>query len=126
MRFFTKSLARLASSNSVRTATILSLCAALSQAALADKLPDSLAAGQELARQCSACHGKNGIAADPESSNLAGQSAFYIEKSLKDYKTGARQDRRMTLIAQALKDEEIKALAAWYSAFTLEVTPPQQ
>lgn len=83
------------------------------------------AAGQTLARQCSACHGKNGIAVDPESSNLAGQSALYLEKSLKDYKTGARQDRRMSLIAQALSDEDIKALAAWYSSFKIEVTPPE-
>ncbi|MFK7892337.1 MAG: cytochrome c [Granulosicoccus sp.] len=81
--------------------------------------------GQQLARQCSACHGKNGIAVDPESSNLAGQSALYLEKSLKDYKTGARQDRRMSLIAQGLSDDDIKALAAWYSSFTIEVTPPQ-
>lgn len=81
--------------------------------------------GQQLARQCSACHGKNGIAVDPESSNLAGQSALYLEKSLKDYKTGARQDRRMSLIVQGLSDDDIKALAAWYSSFTIEVTPPE-
>jgi cytochrome c553 len=81
--------------------------------------------GEELARQCSACHGKNGMAVDPESSNLAGQPSLYLEKALKDYKTGARQDRRMSLIAQGLNDDDIKALAAWYASFTVEVTRPE-
>jgi cytochrome c553 len=125
MRLFIKSLTRRVAPRRIHTVAMLSLGAAFFQVALANELPDDLAAGQELARQCSACHGKNGIAADPESSNLAGQPAFYIEKALKDYKSGARQDRRMTLIAQGLNDDDIKALAAWYSAFAIEVTPPQ-
>ena len=81
--------------------------------------------GQQLARQCSVCHGKNGIANDPEVPNLAGQSAFYLEKSLLDYQTGARSDRRMTIMAQNLKPEEVKALAAWFSSFVVEVSPPE-
>ena len=81
--------------------------------------------GESLSRQCSVCHGKNGIANDPEVPSLAAQSSFYIEKSLKDYRSGIRQDRRMTLMAQNLTDEEIKDLAAWYSSFTVEVTLPE-
>ncbi len=81
--------------------------------------------GQTLARQCSVCHGKTGMATDPEVPNLAGQSALYLEKSLKDYRSGARQDRRMSLIAQPLSDEQIAHLAAWYAAFIVEVTPPE-
>lgn len=80
--------------------------------------------GQVLARQCTVCHGKTGVANDPEVPNLAGQSAFYLEKSLKDYRSGAREDRRMTLMAQNLKDEDIKDLAAWYASFIIEVSLP--
>lgn len=81
--------------------------------------------GQLLARQCSVCHGKSGIANDPEVPHIAGQSSLYLEKSMKAFRSGEREDRRMTLIAQNLKDEDIKDLAAWYSSFVIEVTPPQ-
>lgn len=81
--------------------------------------------GQKLARQCSVCHGKLGIANDPEVPNLAGQSAFYLEKSLKDYQSGARVDRRMTLLAKGLEETDIKDLAAWYASFELSVTAPE-
>lgn len=83
-----------------------------------------LSKGKALSKQCSVCHGKNGIAKDPESPNLAGQSALYIEKSLVDYQKGMRQDRRMSIIAKALSMEDIKDLAAWYAAFELTVKEP--
>lgn len=83
-----------------------------------------LATGQKLSRQCAVCHGRDGIATDPEVPNLAGQSALYLEKSMQDYKTGIREDRRMTLIAENLSDEDIKALAAWYEAHEVTVTLP--
>ncbi len=78
-----------------------------------------------LSKQCSVCHGKNGIANDPEVPSLAAQSSLYIEKSLKDFRAGIRQDRRMSLMAQNLTDEQIEDLAAWYSSFTVEVTMPE-
>jgi len=80
--------------------------------------------GKALSSQCSVCHGQNGIAKDPESPNLAGQSALYIEKTLVDYQKGMREDRRMSIIAKALSMEDIKNLAAWYAAFELSVTEP--
>lgn len=81
--------------------------------------------GRILARKCSACHGKNGLARDPEVPHLAGQSALYLEKSLKGFRSGKREDRRMTLIAKPLTDSEIKDLAAWFSSFELTVVVPQ-
>ena len=45
---------------------------------------------------------------DPEVPNLAGQPAFYLEKSLIDYQTGKREDRRMTLMVKPLSKEEIR------------------
>ena len=69
--------------------------------------------------------GKDGLSRDPEAPNLAGLSALYIEKSLVDYKKGARHDRRMSLIAQGLKKSQIKDLAAWYSAFEVTAKVPE-
>ena len=84
-----------------------------------------MANGKALSAQCSACHGKDGLSRDPEAPNLAGLSALYIEKSLVDYKKGARHDRRMSLIAQGLKKSQIRDLAAWYSAFEVTAKVPE-
>ncbi len=84
-----------------------------------------VSAGKQLSAQCSACHGKNGLSRDPEAPNLAGLSALYIEKSLVDFQKGHRQDRRMSIIAQALSKEQIKNLAAWYAAFEVTVKAPE-
>lgn len=81
--------------------------------------------GQKLARKCSVCHGKTGMAKDPEVPNLAGQSSFYIEKTLKDFQSGAREDRRMSLLVKSLSDEEIKDLAAWYASIVVTAVVPE-
>ncbi len=81
--------------------------------------------GRSLSKQCSVCHGKLGIAKDPEVPHLAGQSAFYVEKSLKDYQTGKREDRRMTLMVQNLSEQEIKDIAAWYESIVVTATLPE-
>ena len=83
-----------------------------------------LANGKNLSGQCSACHGKNGLSRNPEAPNLAGLSSLYIEKSLVDYQKGARHDRRMTIIAQALSMAQVKDLAAWYDAFEVTAKAP--
>lgn len=85
---------------------------------------EKVSMGRDKARQCSVCHGKYGVANDPEVPNLAGQSAFYIEKSLRDYQLGAREDRRMTLMVQNLTKEDIKQLAAWYASIEVTVVEP--
>lgn len=108
----------------MKALTLSIAVAAFSFGHLSPALAADPAKGRELSRQCSVCHGKTGVANDPEVPNLAGQSAFYIEKSMKDYRSGAREDRRMTLMAANLSDTDIKDLAAWYASFLLEVTVP--
>ena len=88
-------------------------------------LAADLEKGQVLARKCSVCHGKNGMAKDPEVPNLAGQSSFYLEKVLKDFRDGIREDRRMSLIVKTLNDDDIKDLAAWFSTFVVTVERPE-
>jgi len=83
------------------------------------------AQGQVLSKQCTVCHGELGIARDPEVPNLAGQSAFYISKSLKEYQTGKRDDRRMTLMVENLSDQDIKDLGAWYESIQVTVSIPE-
>jgi cytochrome c553 len=83
-----------------------------------------LEAGKALARKCSVCHGKQGLSKDPEVPSLAGQPALYLEKSMNDFRTGVREDRRMTIMAKPLSDDDVKNLAKWYSSFKVTVTDP--
>ena len=82
-------------------------------------------AGKKRANQCIVCHGQNGVAVNPEAPNLAGESAVYIEKQLRAFRSGARQHEVMSIIAKSLSDEDIGNLAAWYSAMKVSVELPK-
>ncbi|SKC70853.1 c-type cytochrome [Paraburkholderia hospita] len=73
-----------------------------------------VAKGRAKAVQCQACHGMDGIAKIPEAPNLAGQNEDYLTKALKDFKSGARQNDMMSLVAKPLSDGDIADLAAFY------------
>jgi cytochrome c553 len=74
------------------------------------------AAGRVTARQCQACHGMDGLSKLPEAPNLRGQVEDYLAKSLHDYKSGARRNDMMTVMASELSEDEIANLAAYYSS----------
>jgi cytochrome c553 len=84
-----------------------------------------LAAGKRKSMQCAVCHGMNGVAVNPDAPNLAGESAIYIEKQLKAFRSGERKHEQMSLMAKGLSDEDIRDLATWYSAMTVNVTLPK-
>lgn len=76
------------------------------------------AAGEDKITVCVACHGKDGIATADIYPNLAGQSADYLESSLKAYREGQRKGGMsavMTPQATNLSDEDIADIAAYYS-----------
>ncbi|BCZ78044.1 c-type cytochrome [Paraburkholderia terrae] len=73
-----------------------------------------VAKGRAKAVQCQACHGMDGVAKIPEAPNLAGQNEDYLIKALKDFKSGARQNDMMSLVAKPLSDDDIANLAAFY------------
>ncbi len=83
-----------------------------------------VAAGRHKALACQTCHGLDGEAKLPEAPNLAGQNAIYLVKTLKDYRSGARKNDMMSLVAPTLKDQDIDDLAAYYSAIQVTVGPP--
>ena len=75
--------------------------------------------GQELAQQCAACHGKDFVTGlDPTYPKLAGQYQDYLEKVLRDYKSGARKNPIMNGIAKPLTSDEIKNVAAYLSSLS--------
>jgi cytochrome c553 len=84
----------------------------------------SAAAGRQKALMCQTCHGLDGKAKIPEAPNLAGQSAVYLVKALNDYRSGARKNDMMSLVAPTLKDNDVEDLAAYYSAIEVTVGAP--
>ena len=65
---------------------------------------------------CGSCHLLSGNG-HPESANLAGLSADYIEATMADFKSEARKDpARMTAIGKAVSVEDVKQAAEWFAA----------
>jgi cytochrome c553 len=85
-----------------------------------------LAAGRtKVQTLCQVCHGMDGVAILAEAANLSGQQKGYIEKQLRAFRTGSRQDPQMSIIAKALTDIDIDNLAEWYSAIKVTVEVPK-
>jgi cytochrome c553 len=77
------------------------------------------------AMACMQCHGLDG-AGDAAGAfpRLAGQSAWYLYKSLRDYASGARPNDIMTPIARALSDVEMQDVSAYYASIENAPYPP--
>jgi cytochrome c553 len=73
------------------------------------------ATAEALAAQCSGCHGDDGRGVG-EFPALAGKQAEYIAQRMLDYKSGTLKNPMMNMIAEALSDQDITALAAHYAA----------
>lgn len=74
-------------------------------------------AGKTKSVVCAACHGPAGNSpANPVWPKLAGQHASFIEKQLKDFKSGARKDPTMTGMAMPLSEEDMADLAAFFAS----------
>ncbi len=94
--------------------------------ALAIALGTGVAAAQApaapaAARACITCHGANGLSVTPDAPNLAGQPQIYLAAQLRAYRGGQRPHEVMGVIAKTLSDDDIAALAAWYSAIRIEI-----
>lgn len=74
-------------------------------------------AGRAKAQTCQACHGPDGNGmGDPQYPRLAGQYADYLDKALRDYRSGERQNAIMAGFAATLSDQDIRDLSAFYAA----------
>lgn len=64
---------------------------------------------------CMACHGPGAAGLKPLYPRLAGQKAAYIEKQLKDYKSGERKNNIMGPIAFKMSPEQMRRVALYLS-----------
>ncbi|MEP6881407.1 MAG: cytochrome c [Dokdonella sp.] len=76
----------------------------------------NLEAAKVLAQPCQACHGADGNSTAPIYPRLAGQYADYLARALHEYREGERVNPIMAVYVEKLSDEDIKNLAAYFSA----------
>jgi cytochrome c553 len=82
----------------------------------------SAEAGQAKSATCMGCHGMDGNSANPEWPNLASQHASYVQKQLRHFKAGERQNPLMSPMAMMLQDQDIEDLAAYFNSQALRPT----
>ncbi|MDP3420767.1 MAG: cytochrome c [Thiobacillus sp.] len=91
----------------------------LAAIALAASLPvhakGNYEAGKAKSTSCAACHGAEGVSAVPSFPTLAGQHRDYLYHSLKDYKSGKRNNPLMAEQVKALSDADMLDLAMYFS-----------
>ena len=72
------------------------------------------ARSRNLAAACAMCHGTGGVS-QGGIPTIAGQSRDFLELGLRDFRDGKRPATIMQQIAKGYSDEEIGALAAYFS-----------
>ncbi len=75
-----------------------------------------VAAGKALAAGCAGCHGADGISQTPLTPSLAGEPDYFTQWQLIYFRSGARKSEVMRPIAEALNNEDIRNLGAYYAS----------
>ena len=70
---------------------------------------------EEKAEICSACHGENGVPADPKIPAIWGQYEGYLYIELRDFKSGLRKNEQMNPVAESLEKADMKELAHYFA-----------
>jgi cytochrome c553 len=78
-------------------------------------------AGRAKALMCQACHGLDGLSKVPDAPNIAGQPEPYLVAQLQAFKSGARKNDAMSVVAPSLSDADIEDLSAYFSAIEISV-----
>ncbi|WP_363347219.1 c-type cytochrome [Methylocystis echinoides] len=69
-----------------------------------------------LRMECDTCHGVDGVSVVPDQTpTIAGKSEAYLFRQLQAFETGKRRHETMLMMGQKLSDQEMKALARYYS-----------
>jgi len=76
---------------------------------------EAVIAGKEKSAVCASCHGADGNSLVAMYPNLAGQSADYLTKQLKEFKNGSRKDPVMAGMVAALSEQDMIEISAYFS-----------
>jgi cytochrome c553 len=80
-------------------------------------------AGMAIAAPCATCHGADGNSTDPKNPRLAGLSADYLIAAITGYKDGSRKHDVMRDRVVALRDQDVRDLAAYYASREPQALP---
>jgi len=80
-----------------------------------------VSAGRALGEGCAACHGADGISQMELTPSLAGQPDEFVQWQLVYFRSGVRKSDVMSPIAEALSNQDIRNLGAYYAS----LPPPQ-
>ncbi|MBV8287826.1 MAG: c-type cytochrome [Hyphomicrobiales bacterium] len=73
---------------------------------------------------CAQCHAFNGVSdASGAFPRIAGQSAYYLAKQLRDFASATRSNAFMTQIAKSLSPDDIADVAAYYAGLDAPFLP---
>ncbi|OIR04896.1 cytochrome c4 [mine drainage metagenome] len=92
---------------------------AAEKAAASAPVVEKKSAEQIVNTVCAACHTADGNSVITLNPKLASQHPEYLEKQLTEFKSGKRANAVMSGMASMLSDEDIKNLAAYFSAKAL-------
>jgi cytochrome c553 len=93
---------------------MLLLAAIVSLPAQRSRAAADIAAGQEKAKVCAACHGENGVSSMPGIPSLAGQQDQFIQWQLVFFRSGRRPNPAMAPIVGGLSDQDVRDLGAYF------------
>ena len=63
----------------------------------------------------------DGLSKVPDAPNIAGQIEGYLVTQLHAFKSGARRNEAMTVVASSLSDQDIENLAAYFAAIDVKI-----
>jgi len=103
----------------VKVNALLLALAALFVADVSARAQDNSAALNLIRRECSTCHGPQGISVSPTFPNLAAQTKQYLDAQLKAFRDRSRADPHaqafMWGMAAQLTDDTIKQMAEFFA-----------
>jgi cytochrome c553 len=91
-----------------------------------DNSQGNITAGQTKSATCQGCHGPDGNSFSPDWPNLARQNTHFLAKQIHDFQSGARKDPTMSSMVLGLGEQDIRDIAAYFSAQTVNADPASQ
>jgi cytochrome c553 len=85
---------------------------------------ETIAAGRDAAKPCFSCHGAEGNSARAGVPSIAGLQPAYFSQAARAYFSGDRVDPLMATFKEALSDQEIEQLAAYFATLTRQKPAP--
>ncbi len=80
---------------------------------------------QAQVQACAACHGENGVPADPKTTPIIwGQQSSYLYKQLHDYKSGDRKSSIMGPVVADISLQDLRQIANQFAAKTWPTAQP--